>query len=507
MSRVDRVRRRVSQSTAGHDRARSLAATRLLEPLEASDASWLADHLARCKSCRAIAAAYDADRLALRALRDRQPEPPRDLWARTAAAIERELASHGRVARPGTPSRRRSMPALGVLSGVAVIAVVIGATVLSGGTTNQPAIADVPRTSDPAVALASSAATPGPTPITVGAGSVGWVGTEADGALAYNVTDVDEVCPAKQQPDCAPVADGDSKRVEIAIRPKSISQSPVKNQAVVVGTDSTGDDAVLVIALPTTTPSAAPTPPPAIAHGHADGRRPRPRRRPRPHRFRRRGRLRPPPPRRRPPPRRPRATATPTVEATPSATPPASPAISPEPTVAATLAIVTGVKVVGESAAYSPDGAWFAFTARPSDDSAGPDIYVWRVGEPLARPLTQDHASVFASWAGDRLLGSRPAPATSAGEISAETFFIDPATAEERAIAAPVWRPIVNHAGDLAVGWEGTLEPGPNGLTTVPATGALVLRPFAADVGPDVVGDVGTGPGRGVIHRVRCPVG
>ena len=45
--------------------------------------------------------------------------------------------------------------------------------------------------------------------------------------------------------------------------------------------------------------------------------------------------------------------------------------MSPAPTVAATLAIVSGVKVVGESAAYSPDGAWFAFTARPSDDSAG----------------------------------------------------------------------------------------------------------------------------------------
>jgi cellulose synthase/poly-beta-1,6-N-acetylglucosamine synthase-like glycosyltransferase len=40
-----------------------------------------------------------------------------------------------------------------------------------------------------------------------------------------------------------------------------------------------------------------------------------------------------------------------------------------------------GVKVVGQSAAYSPDGAWFAFTARPTDGSEGPDIYVWRVGD------------------------------------------------------------------------------------------------------------------------------
>ena len=52
---------------------------------------WLDEHLAGCDACRAIAAAYDADRAALRGLRDHQPEPPRDLWARTSAAIEREV--------------------------------------------------------------------------------------------------------------------------------------------------------------------------------------------------------------------------------------------------------------------------------------------------------------------------------------------------------------------------------------------------------------------------------
>ena len=46
----------------------------------------------------------------------------------------------------------------------------------------------------------------------------------------------------------------------MTIRPKSISQSPVRNQAVVVGTDAAGDDAVVVIALPTTEPTATPAP-------------------------------------------------------------------------------------------------------------------------------------------------------------------------------------------------------------------------------------------------------
>ena len=59
-------------------------------------------------------------------------------------------------------------------------------------------------------------------------------------------------------------------RVDLTIRPKSISQSPVRNQAVVVGTDTTGDDAVLVIALPTAEPTPTPAPTPtASATSHA----------------------------------------------------------------------------------------------------------------------------------------------------------------------------------------------------------------------------------------------
>ncbi len=258
MSRMHRLRRRAGQSVVLHDRARSLAARRLDEPLEAADAAWLADHLAGCAACRSVAAAYEADRLLLRGLRDRQPEPPRDLWARTAAAIERESAAHGGPHRT-TGSGRRG-PALGFLAGVAVVAVVIGATVLSGGYLNgPPSVAIVPPATLPPVAAVPSSTTPGPTPIAVGAGSVGWVGTEADGKFAYNVTKVSEVCPAERQPDCAPVKDQSSKQVDMQIRPKSISKSPVRNEAVVVGTNAAGDDTVLVIALPTSDPTATPS--------------------------------------------------------------------------------------------------------------------------------------------------------------------------------------------------------------------------------------------------------
>jgi hypothetical protein len=483
MSRLQRLRRRrADYSTATHERARGLAAERLDGPLSATDARWLAGHLDGCEACRSVAAAYEADRAALRGLRDHQPEPPRDLWARTAAAIERESAGRDDASRRAIRSAR-SGPGLGVLSGVAVIAVVLGASVLSGGFGRGPVTANVPAPSAPAIALAT--ATPGPTPILVDAGAVGWVGTSPGGTLAYNVAPVAEVCPTDRQPDCAPVADDDSKRVEIAIQPKSISQSPVRNQAVVVGTDLSGGDSVVVIALPTPQPSATPAPTPnptptATPSGQ------------------------PPatpvetlsptetPTRTIAPTATPEPTPTPAIEPTPTpdVSTSASPSETPAPSEAATLAIVSKVKIVGQSAAYSPDGAWFAFTARPSNGSAGPDIYVWRVGDPLAHPVTTDHASVFASWAGSRLLGSRPAPsADTTGEIGARSFFIDPATSIETAIDAPVWRPIVDPPGDRAVAWVGTVKIAADGLTTVPASGSLVLSPFTSTTGPEPSAD------------------
>ena len=474
MSRLHRLRRRhASASSAAHVRARELAADRLGSPLTDDDAAWLDEHLAGCESCRAVAAAYEADRLALRGLRDYRPEAPRDLWARTAAALEREPVPSGGAPRRDARLSSRSGPFLGIASGVAVIAVVLGASLLSGGFGRGPAIAQVPGASTPAVAIAS-AAVPRPTPIHVGAGSVGWVGTSPDGALAYNVTAVGQVCPTDRQPDCAPVSGGDSKAVNFDVRPKSISKSPVRNQAVIVGTNAQGNDSVVVMALPTTAPSATPVPTvqPSVAPTDTPATTSPP--------------ATPAPPAS--PGTTPEPTPTASVEATPAATPSATPAATPEPTISAALAIVSGVTVVGESAAFAPDGAWFAFTARPSDGSAGPDIYLWRVGDPLARPLTSDHQSVFASWAGDRVIGSRPAAATGAAntaEVEPRSFFLDPATGRETAIAAPAWRPIVAPAGDRAVTWIGTVKLGSDGLTTVPAAGSLVLRGFTPGVGPD----------------------
>jgi len=498
MSRVQRIRRRrAGDSAATHKRAQGLAAERLDGPLQPADGSWLDDHLAGCPACRSVAAAYETDRAALRLMRDQRPEPPRDLWARTAVAIEREAAARGATRRRAPGRRSVPRPALGVMSGIAVIAVVIGASALSGGFLRGPATAIAPAVSPPPVAIATSAATPGPTPISVGAGAVGWVGTSANGALAYNVAAVDEVCPQQRQPDCAPVSGGDPRLVELDIQPKSISQSPVRNQAVVVGTDAAGGDAVLVMSLPTAAPTATPPPPPTTEPTATPGTT-EPTATP--------GTTEPTPtpgttePTPTPGTTEPTATPgtaeptpTPTPVTTPEPTPSAPSTATPAPTVALTLAIVSGVKVVGQSASYSPDGAWFAFTARPSDDSAGPDIYVWRVGDELARALTSDHASVFGSWDGNRLLGSRPVAqaATPAVAVAAQSFFLDPATGEETPIEGAAWRPTVDPDGRWAVLWEGTVQTGPDGLTSLPATGSLVLRAFSSDLGVDTAG-IGT---------------
>ena len=281
---------------------------------------------------------------------------------------------HAAAAREGLPpSRRRSIP-LGALSGVAVIVVVIGASVLSGGFLNGPSTG--PAGSAPPIAVVPTSALPGATPIAVGAGSVGWLGTSSNGGLAYNVTKIDEVCPVERQPDCEQVDDRDSKQVDLTIRPKSISQSPVKNQAVVVGTDASGQrrggrhvpaDAAPDLDPLTDGDAATPTvdaEPDARADRHAGASE--------------------------------SATASASSEPSPSDTPSTEPSTAPSatpsasiepsvdrpsppssrhpsrhrpcrptPTVSTNLAIVSGVKVVGQSAAYSPDGAWFAFTRPP----------------------------------------------------------------------------------------------------------------------------------------------
>ncbi len=102
-----------------------------------------------------------------------------------------------------------------------------------------------------------------PTPFSVGAGEVKWVGTAADGSMAYNAASVGMVCPIDSAVDCATL-DGFGERLALTSTPKSIIGSPTEGQAVVVSDDGAGGQQVLVLSLPesreSAEPSASPTP-------------------------------------------------------------------------------------------------------------------------------------------------------------------------------------------------------------------------------------------------------
>ena len=83
-------RRRHHDAESGHDRARMLMSDGLLADLDPKDAAWLGRHLDGCIECGRDWKAFRADHRLLRSLRDQQPEPPRDLWARTSARSQAE---------------------------------------------------------------------------------------------------------------------------------------------------------------------------------------------------------------------------------------------------------------------------------------------------------------------------------------------------------------------------------------------------------------------------------
>ena len=134
--------------------------------------------------------------------------------------------------------------------------------------------------------------------------------------------------------------------------------------------------------------------------------------------------------------------------------------------------------IVGDAAAFSPDGAWFAFTARPADGSSGPR-YLRLAGRRCAGEGGHDRSrSEFGSWSDGLVVGSRAdvhrhgrrgvrragCDSQSGRELDRRTvaatpvlFAIDPATGAETILAAKAWRPAVDPTGALAVAWDGTV--------------------------------------------------
>lgn len=483
MRRFPRLRRRPDHWSDAHERARIGLAERMDGPLGVAESTWLDEHLAGCATCAATAKAYEDDRLALRALRSAPPEPPRDLWARTAAAIESTEAG-GRRTPEG--SVRRSLP-LGALSGLAVVVIMVGLGLVTanlpfasvGGVKGEES--PMAGEGGPASPVASTSMVAQATPIAVGPGPIDWVDGGPSGSL-YRVS-VDEVCPADDRATCAEVRDATRLQLGLNVAPKAIVGSPTRQQAIAISKSADSGDEVVVVALPEpperpqaspsmgVAGSAAPTSAPIVSSEPSGSPS--------------------------------AATPDPSESAEPSpASEPPIPSIEPSATPTATaaqlIAIASDIEVVGESAAFSSDGSWFAFTAQPADGAGGTDVYAWRVGDARARRVTDDGASYFASWSDGTLVASRPDD-PAAANADAAIVRIDPASGTERD-AGEGWRPAIDPTGERAIVWIGSLTRSKDGGRWVPDSGTLELRAWSDD-GPSAP----SGPERGRVITDAAP--
>ncbi len=251
--------RRPDEWPTDHARAQAALSDRLDGFVEPDEDAWLEGHLAGCADCRATAAAYETQHNELRSMRDQPPIPPRDLWARTAAAIEHESRFRDQGVASGGPRRRRLFAPL--FAAALVVAVVVGTLTSSrllvdGGPTAQPSSADTaagsvaPAPSDVAFA----------TPIPVGQ-HVQWISRDQDGSYRLKEADVRAVCPNENDP-CAAAAPVQDQPVDFTTEPQTVFGSRDGSQLIVVnraGTSQSASIAVVNIAPPTPTPSPSPS--------------------------------------------------------------------------------------------------------------------------------------------------------------------------------------------------------------------------------------------------------
>jgi hypothetical protein len=441
-----------------HARARARAAERLDAPLDPAEEAWLDDHVAGCPACAAAAADYGAQRQELRVLRDRPPVPPRDLWARTAAAIEREAGSQ---TRRGRRSARSLLAPYALLAGALIVAVAVGSLNLSQQVI--PAASATTRASAGATEQPTNAAA---TPILVPPGSVAYL-TQAYGQVQLNHLDFDHVC-GPTTPGCQTSSPTDTQTIGPVASPDTVFGAASGDRPLVVVSKGNGSGGKVYVVALASQPPATPTPSPSSSTApspSAPGSTPTP---------------------------TPTARSTPHVTPTPSSVPPSgsippteSPSSapsseppSPSPSASATVVeIARDLKVLDTTAAYAPDGSAFAFTARPSDDSHGPDIYVWRVGDPQAVPITTDHRSVFGSWAGGTIVGSTMTAGPDGSFDRPLAFVLPPGATVPTFLpqAGRAWRPVVDPTGRTAVYWSGRLEASDDGLGWTTRNGRLVV--------------------------------
>ncbi|HET9346338.1 MAG TPA: zf-HC2 domain-containing protein [Candidatus Limnocylindrales bacterium] len=441
--------------SSDHARARARAAERLDGPLDLGESAWLDEHLASCEACSAVAADYAGQRLELRALRDREPVPPRDLWARTSAALERE----SRHRPPRRRNRASTLRPYALLAGALVVAIAVGTLSSSqfpfGGATATPG-----ATTEVAVASETAPPIVAPTPLAVDPQDVAYLTVEEDGTYSITQGRIDEVCPASAT-DCTPDKLVERKKhIGPLASPETVFGSD--GQPFVVLGDGENGQQLFAVVVPPEEPGPTETPPASTE----------------------------PPPSDEPTGTAVPASDEPTGTASPPSTEsPAAPSDEPTPTpsqATETVAIATDLEIIGTTAAYAPDGSAFAFTAQPTDGLSGPDIYVWTVGDDEARAVTTDHQSVFGSWAGDDIIGSSIDVSEDGTSALPRAILV---SGDDAPAALPgaglAWRPAVDPSGETAVYWAGTLAPTDDPSTWDTQDGRLVIGRWGELEAPD----------------------
>ncbi|MDL2335226.1 MAG: zf-HC2 domain-containing protein [Chloroflexota bacterium] len=420
----------MARGSADHSVWRELIGARLDRPLTRSETRSLTTHLRDCAACRQVDHDYREQRALLRAL---PPRPvPRDLWPRTSGALDREVAR-------GVGLRRRARRASTPSAAIATSLAALGLIAMVGVMQLMPALQATP----PAVAVLA-------TPFAVAPQPLAWLGSESADLYVYQ-THVGHVCPPAAE-GCS-VDDGIVRtqvNLPASVHARNVALSPSGKALALVGRDL-NRDLIAVLILP---PNDAPAPDPNAS-----------------------------------PPGAGPATSPGDGTSSPDATPgnqasdlpgstPSGPPASAVPAGLQVLAILENVESAGAPPAWAPSGAMLAFSAMPADGSHGPDVYVWSPSDSVARPITTDHGSYFASWSGERIVLSRVAAKADAGTPSLRTIVIDPSTLEERAVDAPaMWLPVVNPARSHAVAWRGDLDLA-SGLA-LPHAGSLVMVDWA----------------------------
>jgi hypothetical protein len=485
------------EEALAHEHARRLAAESVDLELAPQDAQWLAEHLGSCADCAEIADEYRAIHFELSTLAT--PEPPRDLWMRTRAALD-EVDSTTHRSRAGSRGFSTRGSLLGSSIAVAFVVLIAGASLVA----QTPIARNNPASGT--FAPIANGSTAGATPATgstaqlaVVNGTSYWI-YAANGVYqikggSSNCDPSDASCTVKSSggQTLGTIASDSVVSAALSSNASVAAVWTTDKVAILPLTDASGTVSLDLLtpqptvvatptptakATPTSTPVAAVTPSPAPATASPTAS------------F---AILSPAPS---------IAAATPTTAgSTPAATAtPAAPTATPAPATSApapatatptakatpvpaatgAMAILSGYEIVGRDPEFSPDGSVVAFAARPSDHSTGPDVFIWRTGDRQAHAITTSHSDLFSDWFGTKLLiseisspkssgGASPAPSS----VQSTSYVFDPSSGDLLRIARPMLLPVVDPSGRYLVYWSGSVEFDPATGLWQPGSGDL----------------------------------